>query len=210
MKLGERMKGTEGNDDYIVVGHCGMFWLGVKPLVAVLPHIESFGFGVRFRSISDQPLSDPAAHDMIWENLEFQKHEPTHASVSMISHTVKVGHLTQLSSPKAIHDKLIDEGVYTEVAKTVMENFHLQGDATWLDGDEIIKGFIAIMGEKITQAEKAIADHKAEHADVSIAVDGVTPQAQLDALKKKVEAQVEAFVEGQDKSPLADPKKKLH
>jgi hypothetical protein len=44
---------------------------------------------------------------------------------------------------------------------------------------------------------------------VSIAVDGVTPQAQLDALTKKVEAQVEAFVEGQDKSPL-DPSKKLH
>ena len=105
MKVGDRMVGTEGKRDYVCIGVADdHFFLGVKPIISYMPHVATFGFGLRFRAVSDLPGPDPEIHCFVWSKIPFVNKKPTHASVGVMLAGCHASHLLQAGGA----DKLIE------------------------------------------------------------------------------------------------------
>lgn len=79
----KRITGTEGRDDYVLVGESGSMWLAVKPFIMRMPISWSCCVGLRYRGGHKDGVvvTDPTVNGMAW-NVNWQKASTSHASAS--------------------------------------------------------------------------------------------------------------------------------
>jgi hypothetical protein len=166
MNLGDKIVGTDGTyPDYIVVASSGDFRLAVKPIVSFIPESAAFGFGLRFRAMNSTVAVDPECHAMIWGEIPFHTKKPTHASASVMTHSLPANLLGSKGNAANMIADLEEKKVFEGLATFVMKHFGVPNDLHHLEGDAITQGLREIMLVKLQQVESEIQGGAQPDAD---------------------------------------------
>jgi hypothetical protein len=153
MILGNRIDGTESTNDYLLCAQSDNFWLAVKPIISFEPFSATFSFGLRFRSVSDLPVTDPQCHGVVWGELPFKTLKPTHASVTCLTHLLHAKELKGKGNADGLMGLLDEKGLFDALASTVMQHFGEPEGLQHLAGEAITTGLREILGEKLVSVE---------------------------------------------------------
>lgn len=169
MILGNRIDGTESKEDYLVCAQANNFWLAVKPICQFDPFSATFSFGLRFRAVSDLPITSPECHEVVWSEIPFKTLKPTHASATCLTHVLHAKELKGKGNPKLLMALLEKKGLFTALATTVMNKLGNPEGLQHLAGEAITSGLREILGEKLASVDDQDANSETEMAD---SVDG--------------------------------------
>jgi len=157
MNLGDKITGTEGTyPDYIVVATSGDFRLAVKPIVSFIPQSAAFGFGLRFRAMNAAMPVDPNCHSVIWGDIPFHTMKPTHASASVMTHSLPAKTIASKGDAAGMIGDLEDKKLFEALATFVMRHFGMPNDLQHLEAEAITQGLREIMLTKLQQVESEV------------------------------------------------------
>jgi hypothetical protein len=166
MNLGDKIVGTEGTyPDYIVVATSADFRLAVKPIVSFIPESAAFGFGLRFRAMNPTAAMDPECHAVIWGEIPFNTKKPTHASASVMTHSLPANVIGDKGDATSMIADLEEKKVFEGLAEFAMQHFGKPNDLQHLEVGAITQGLREIMLIKLKQVESEVQGGAQSEAD---------------------------------------------
>lgn len=157
MNLGDKIVGTEGTyPDYIVVAQSGDFRLAVKPIVSFIPQSAAFGFGLRFRAMNATMPVDPNCHSVIWGDIPFHTMKPTHASASVMTHSLPAKVIANKGDAASMIADLDEKELFLALSMFVFKHLGNPEGLQHLEAEAMTAGLREIMLTKLQQVESEV------------------------------------------------------
>ena len=157
MNLGDKIMGTEGVvADYVVVASSGDFRLAVKPIVSFIPQSAAFGFGLRFRAVNVAAPVDPNCHGVIWGDIPFNTLKPTHASASVMTHSLPAKAIATKGDAAGMIADLDTKELFLQLSTFVFKHLGNPENLQHLEAEAMTDGLREIMLAKLQQVESEV------------------------------------------------------